>query len=875
MSAAEPLGPEAAALADAARQTGEASRRALDWVAGNPDKVKQEAAVLARALRKATTEAAKLEAASRRPMCVGVFGPSQSGKSYLISALARKGNEPLLAVFDGRTADFVAEINPEGGQESTGLVTRFTVRPVMTPPGLPVALRLLSAADLVKILGNTYYSDLDLSEETTPTPARILDTLDALQARATQTVTGMTEDDVWDLQEYFDQHFRDRAGIMALGSAFWSRAATLVPKLSGADRARLFGLVWNELQPFSELFADLHGALERLNFAAEGFCALDALIPRGNSIIDVRTLSGLGKGGSGALAVVARDGARADLQRAQVTALIAELTIVMREPPRAFFAHTDLLDFPGARSRENHPDPAEYVKKDGALAGLFLRGKVAYLFQRYAAEQELNAMVLCLGPSNQEVASLPRIIADWVALTHGNDPDARARQRTALFLALTKFDMEFEEKSGQAAQSSMRWTARLDTAITQFLGKSYDWPRAWQPGKAFANTYWIRNPNVRAKHIIDYDDQGAEIALRAGESDRVARMRAEFLDTALVRSHFADPGRAWDEALTLNDGGVGYLAEQLTPVCDPAIKRKQIEERLSALKRHLGERLGKFHVGGSLAEQMTARRNAARQVAMQLVHCAGAQRFGLLLRRLQVTHDALVDAYWRVQMLPAEAAAADARGAGITVGRGADPNRMMAKLFGNDAPAATSAPPAPSLDQADRFADAALAAWMQGLRGLNDEVGAPAFFAMQDGRLETLADELIAGAQRLGLREAIAGKVRKLAAFRQRLDQAVTKPVLVAETSVNGYIDWLGFDKVPANERPRAQADGPPIFAPKPPVGDLPPLGEEPTPYDEVYYVDWIAGFLRLVEDNVRVQGGKAIDIEQNARLGAILSSLS
>ena len=28
--------------------------------------------------------------ASRRPTCVGVFGPSQAGKSYLVSVLARK-----------------------------------------------------------------------------------------------------------------------------------------------------------------------------------------------------------------------------------------------------------------------------------------------------------------------------------------------------------------------------------------------------------------------------------------------------------------------------------------------------------------------------------------------------------------------------------------------------------------------------------------------------------------------------------------------------------------------------------------------------------------------------------------------------------------
>ena len=66
-------------------------------------------------------------------MAVAVFGPSQSGKSYLISALARRGTDPGLARFGDRTLDFVRDINPEGGQEATGLITRFTLRPAAAP----------------------------------------------------------------------------------------------------------------------------------------------------------------------------------------------------------------------------------------------------------------------------------------------------------------------------------------------------------------------------------------------------------------------------------------------------------------------------------------------------------------------------------------------------------------------------------------------------------------------------------------------------------------------------------------------------------------------------------------------------------------------
>ena len=104
-----------------------------EWVRANPqaagssgEALLRESNRLARALRKEAATAA-------RKMCVGVFGPSQSGKSYLISALAQDADGSLLAALGDESADFIQDINPAGGKESTGLVTRFT----LTPPPHP------------------------------------------------------------------------------------------------------------------------------------------------------------------------------------------------------------------------------------------------------------------------------------------------------------------------------------------------------------------------------------------------------------------------------------------------------------------------------------------------------------------------------------------------------------------------------------------------------------------------------------------------------------------------------------------------------------------------------------------------------------------
>ncbi|MEE4379423.1 MAG: virulence factor SrfC family protein, partial [Candidatus Competibacteraceae bacterium] len=121
-------------LSTTCRTLEQVSQQFLNWMEAYADRVGQEKIGLSKEFRRLTTQTRRLDQAVQRPMCVGVFGPSQSGKSYLISALARKGTAPLLADFAGQPVDFIRDLNPEGGRESTGLVTRFTVHQSQTPP---------------------------------------------------------------------------------------------------------------------------------------------------------------------------------------------------------------------------------------------------------------------------------------------------------------------------------------------------------------------------------------------------------------------------------------------------------------------------------------------------------------------------------------------------------------------------------------------------------------------------------------------------------------------------------------------------------------------------------------------------------------------
>jgi hypothetical protein len=165
-------------------------------------------------------------------------------------------------------------------------------------------------------------------------------------AAQAQPVDPLTADDVFDLQAYFERYFKGSgAGAPAAAWLLGTGGATSAPLADSGSR-RLFGVIWGEVDTFSQLYIRLYTGLQGLNFATDACAGLEALLPREQSIIDVQTLKGLGTGGGGTLTLIGNNGARVTLPRSEVTALIAELRIVISEQPWDFFQHTDLLDFP-------------------------------------------------------------------------------------------------------------------------------------------------------------------------------------------------------------------------------------------------------------------------------------------------------------------------------------------------------------------------------------------------------------------------------------------------------------------------------------------------------------------------------------------------
>lgn len=873
-------------LSEYCESLAKACEDAGNWVGRNEEVVRNEKDGLLKELRRAKRSFQRCARASARKMCAGVFGPSQAGKSYLISALARDETNNLNALFGKERHDFISEVNPEGGKESTGLVTRFTMtRPKDLPAGFPVQVRLLSETDIVKIIANTYFADCELKEDP---KSDIRVTLNALSGRQGHGDGVIGLDELEDLREYLAKDFRSKARVQELENKYWEQALTLGPKLSLEDRIQLYALIWDEVDEFTQLLRTLLNALASLGFAENAFCPISALLPRETSIIDVNTLAGLNDQKAAPLEIVTPDGTKASLPRAVIAALVAELTIVMEEKPAKYFDYTDLLDFPGYRSRYKFDDVRKELKKSGMLKEMFLRGKVAYLFQRYSAEKELTSMLLCIGPSNQEVQDLPGVINAWIAGTHGERPEDREGKLVSLFLILTKFDLEFEDKKG-APTLETRWDNRLHASLLDFFGKQHDWPTQWTPGKGFNNIFFLRNPNFRFDSVMDYVGD-KEKGIRPQREEYVEKLRLAFMHGQLVREHIKDPARAWNEAMRLNDGGISYIRESLSPLCDPQIKIRQLMGNINETREAVARRLMPFWQPDDKEELRKQKLLLIRNLFTRLGQLEASQhRLGQLLHDFTVDDADIFDLHQEASRRylemndkdvpedePAGTPQLDVNMAEVDV-------EAWNPFMSHDDQAENSDTPAENerkLDEADFFSSYIESRWIEQLHSMASDPALQKFFMLSDKDFSAFVSELSTGAARLGLQEKMAGAFRKVSAYANtRKESIVRKQAAIAAQILNNYVNWLGFNPYTQKENQRTvqmpNGKSVVVFEPRPPDAGLPEIGDERSDWTRPWFGDWLNALAGLIMGNINFDGNQTFNVAENAALGSIIGKLS
>lgn len=891
-------------LQENAQALAAATRSGMDWINNpvNESRLGEARMALGKELRRAAVDAARLVEATTRPMAVAVFGASQVGKSHLISVLARS-NEQLYAVFDGveEPVSYINKINIDKGTESTGVVTRFTLRGAPAPAGFPVRLRLLSHADIIKILANAYF--FDGRPNAFPEREEVERHIDRFRGRTgARADNGLRIEDLWDLQDYFKQYLSDSALTGKL-SSFWLVAEQVFETLGIAELGDFLSLLWGEHKPITKLYVDLAEGLQRLGFASDAYVplgAIDATDPTIVSLVYVDGLNDIAGGSTQTLDVRTLSGASASLARSTIAALTAELWITVRDKPWDFFDHTDLLDFPGYRSRglkaadidagdgeDGQSGLARYLalNPDKTLKTLLLRGKVEYLFQRYVAEQEITSMLLCSKPSNMDVDQLPQVVAKWIAATHGARPQDRANKEVLLFFVLTMFDMHFEQKqSDEAFGLGVRFEGRMKASLLDPFGNTPDtWVKSWTPGVPFRNLYLMRNPNIMNRQVFSIE-ASRETAIKPDQTEFIASLKDAFCDVPTVAEHFPDAARSFDEMMRLNDGGAEYIARNLAPVCDPMIKERQIAFRLQKLKARLHERLARYHVASDVSVRLAERRQAAEWIMDELYLCDETHRFASLLRGLMLDSGRVSDQLYAATLhkaVPvAQAAVAAPASADPTperprpgAGR-ARPGTAAAEVIAAPAQAAS-----PSASQASRerlLAESAFAALVDNFYERADDAHFSRLVGMSPEAIREVVNELVSAARRLDVVTVLERQIQRIA-FVDRRDQMIEKASVAAEQVLNRFVADFGASLIPEKDRQTVEVEGGSrtVFATRAVTYDAKGIKAVPDRYRDRYVDDWVNTFYQAIQSNALSDNGGGVDPLANAQLGDILHVLS
>lgn len=850
------------------------TKDALDWVATPQNAARLDSAAhgLTRNLRRVARRAEKLARAVDRNASVSVFGPSQAGKSFLVSVLARPQSGPLIANYEGagKALDFIKDINPEGQGESTALVTRFTVNRSASQNGFPVKLLMLSESDVLRVLINSFYRDGDQSEPSLQAE-QLTSHLDQFKPSTGMGAGGLTSDDIWEVQEYVETNFARAAYAMSL-EQYWDRAAELAPNLTHEDRGALFSVLWGGHEAMTDLYLLLTEALSQTNHAEVIFADTDVLVPKDASIIDVKMLHQLYSAPNDHTVTVHVPG-KGDVKigKPLLSALTAEMEVPMAQLPHDVLGYTDLLDFPGARNRFERPLEESLRSPSENLSEMFLRGKVAYLFDRYVAEQEITAMLLCVPPSNMDTVDLPGLVDGWISDTMGTDPTTRAVADNILFFVLTKFDNYLVDTAASGDDAS-RFDRGISTTLHEKFGQRRDkWVENWGPNAPFKNCFWLRNPNYPAETFFKY--VGGREEPREEKADRLAALNSAYKSAELVQRHFKDPDAAWGSAMLAEDGGVAYLIEEMTKVCKPNTKFNQIQIQLNRQREKRDSSLLPYYISDDIEARCIKVREEMNELIPDLEGILDRGAFGTFLSALAVEQDRVRDA---ISTIPDHIRLNAGQSRSVPSAT-ATPGRSR---WGgvSKAKAEPAQPTAPAPDDENRtmtretyMATSALRMWSDRLMELRST--APTEFGVSDQTAATVIAELQKAVHRLNLKDVMSKQLGDVSYGLQITDQAPAAAILCAE-QINRFVAQLGYDQIPAGLRPNLKmTDTPdvPVFAERQHNNDVNTLPDNMVNTSERVWFDWVHAFADLSERNVRAADGTEIDTVQNTRLGDIL----
>ena len=608
-----------------------------------------------------------------------MYGESQVGKSYLISSLLSEENKPFSITDENNVVhNFIEEINPPGGgNESTSLVSRFSVSYKPINSKFPVKAILLSPADIVLVLCDSFYNDIKADHSLILQTAEIDSTISSFKnifkdRQSQQNI--FEEDDVLDMQDYFKENFSTKASNI-LFSVFFDEISLIISKVKPNEWKDIFALLWNKNEKFTTLFDMLISEYEKLNFSNIIYLPLESVLYKHGTLLDVKRLkeidaipNKLESEYKSDTKVLLPDNKEIMFQKSYLCALAAELVFCQQETlieSKPFLKETDLLDFPGARGRMTLPQ--NEINNEN-IPELLIRGKVAYLFNKYSDFEKISIFVLCAKHEQAAQRSMPEMLNNWINKFIGDTPEKREifirnSKIPPLFIIGTFFNVNLEynplqDRENNLSSLNYRWNQRFERTLSVELlnTETYQWFNNWtKSAPNFQNIFFLRDfvysesKSQIFKGFLEHKKEMEEIN-PTNYPDFRKKLKQSFLEYDFVKRHFENPEESWDRAASMNEDGTQLIIDKLTIAANNinnARREKTIAE-LKEIKETVIEELNRhFHDGNKADEIIKAKKTAADiQLKLDLAFKAdGIKMFGQMMKDFMINEGEVLKLY--------------------------------------------------------------------------------------------------------------------------------------------------------------------------------------------------------------------------------------
>lgn len=575
-----------------------AIKEAIVWSEGMPEADRPSL----KKLNNTRRELKKIKYALDERPSVAAFGESQMGKSYLVSALMSTADRLFCVTSNGKEYNFISEINPSlpnSTIEATGVITRFSAKNDIGVSDGYLRAQLLTKSDIILILCEAFYNQIDYSSNNVKESSEINDILLSTVVASEKVANVVfSKDDIQDIEDYL----RKTPSISKkcdsiLKSDFFKFLLKNINNLENSQTMSLLKLLWCKNPELSKMFDDIFNVYKELEFSTDINIDFEAVVRKKGSLLDVARLDEMygapetaGQDYEGKAVVKLHSGCEKEVEKSFLSALISEITFDLPNEltkDRPFLNYMDILDFPGARRPEQIKE--EKLREGKNSSTVLRRGKVTYLFNKYSASKRISALMLCHNNNQSAESTMGALINEWVNNNIGDTKEKRLSyvnhtKLPVLFIIGTWFNKDLElgdAKPGDDLEE--RWKRRfnsvLEKEVLKAMGDHSHWFNEWTDGTPFKNIFMLRDYKYSKMIFSGYDaechEPEKEFIISKQYPDFMEDLKSSFINNDFVKCHFTDALSAWNESAMPQKDGTSRILEALSLIAPNVAKARE------------------------------------------------------------------------------------------------------------------------------------------------------------------------------------------------------------------------------------------------------------------------------------------------------------